>query len=71
MIQWRDYRLILDIIKALRPDPKLYQEALEIFYSVCTCSISSNNKDEVMEMPRSVINRATILYLFYGQVVPR
>ena len=54
------------LIKALRPDPQLYQEALEIFYSLKTCSISPKNEAEIVRLSSSVLRKAISVKLWYG-----
>ena len=54
------------LIKALRPEPQLYHEALEIFYSLKLCSISPHNEAQIVRLPRSVLGRLTFVKLWYG-----
>jgi hypothetical protein len=55
-----------DLIKALRGESNLYQEALAIFYGTSTVTISDNNEHRVLEMPKSLLKRAVSLELWYG-----
>ncbi|KAE9379396.1 hypothetical protein N431DRAFT_157921 [Stipitochalara longipes BDJ] len=55
-----------DLIKALRPESEIYQQALFIFYSSRTVSISANNEHRILAMPRALQKRAVSVDLWYG-----
>jgi hypothetical protein len=56
------------LVKALRSAPQMYEEALEAWYYIHTCVISTNNRHEVGSMPSAVLRRAQSLRVFYGYV---
>jgi hypothetical protein len=56
------------LVKALRNRPILYQEALEIWYSLHPCCVSAKNCLEVELMPDSVLQRARELRVWYEYV---
>ena len=57
-----------DLIKALRPQPGTYQQALAVFYSSRTVTISANNEHRVLAMPKSVLRKAVSVDICYGYV---
>jgi hypothetical protein len=57
-----------DLIKALRPQPGSYQQALAVFYSSRTVTISANNERRVLEMPKSILRKAVSVDIWYGYV---
>jgi hypothetical protein len=67
LIAWRS-NSTSPLIKALRGDLQLYDEALEAFYAVKTCSISSRNQDAIKSMPPSVLQRVSSLKVWYSYV---
>jgi hypothetical protein len=66
LLQERLEGLTPPLIKALRSDPQVYQEALEIFYSLKTCSISPKNEARIVHLPLSVLRRVVSVKLWYG-----
>jgi hypothetical protein len=65
---WPLVGLTPDLIKALRPEPGIYQQALAVFYTSRTVTISANNEHKVLAMPKSVLKRAVSVDLEYGYV---
>jgi hypothetical protein len=66
LLEWVNDKLTPVLIKALRPESQLYQEALDLFYSLKTCSISARNERSVLSMPQSVLKRVLSVDLSYG-----
>ena len=56
------------LIKALRANPTLYSEVLDVYFDLSTLSISKNNQNRVKYLPRPVAERALSLELWYGYV---
>ncbi|KUJ21196.1 uncharacterized protein LY89DRAFT_429508 [Mollisia scopiformis] len=52
------------LIQALRPDPQLYEEVLEVYYSIKLCS-TPRCGERVKTIPQSVMRRATALRVWY------
>jgi hypothetical protein len=57
LLEWTNDRLIPNLIKALRADPQMYQEALDIFYCLKHYLIGAQSEREVLSMPQSVLKR--------------
>jgi hypothetical protein len=58
-----------ELIKALRPDQKMYTEALDVLFDLSIFTISSNNHVIFKYMTRQTLERVRILEIWYGYVV--
>lgn len=56
------------LIRALRGQTRIYEEALAILYSSKQFSISMKNEHSVLAMPKSIQKRVTNVTLWYGYV---
>jgi hypothetical protein len=65
LLEWTKDNLTPNLVKALRPEPMLYQEVLELFYSHRICLISEKNYREVLSMPQ-VLKKVLSVGLYYG-----
>jgi len=54
------------LVKALRPSPVLYNEALEAFYLLTYCIVSLRNRKQVFPMDPRIFKRASLLRVWYG-----
>jgi hypothetical protein len=66
LLEWTGDNLTPNLIKALRPEPMLYQEVLDIFYSHRIYPISERNYGEVSSIPQAVLKRVLSVDLCYG-----
>ena len=57
-----------ELIKALRPDMKMYTEALDVYFDLATFTISSNNKAQFKYMRQQTLERMRSLEIWYGYV---
>lgn len=57
-----------ELIKALRPDAKMYTEALDVYFDLSAFSISSNSEARFRYMSRQTLERAQSLEIWYGYV---
>lgn len=64
LVQWEPSRFTPPLIKALRPDPQLYHEALDIYYSLKLCS-TPRTGERAKAISRSVLRRACSLRVWY------
>jgi hypothetical protein len=60
-----------ELIIALRADPKLCTEALDVYFDNCTFTISSNNEARFRYMTRRTLRRVRSLEIWYGYVAPK
>ena len=58
-----------ELIKALRPNVKIYTEALDVYFDLSTFTISSNNEARFKYMTRQTLERMRCLEIWYGYVV--
>jgi hypothetical protein len=54
------------LVKALRPSPVLYNEALEAFYLSTYCVVSLRNRKQVFPMHHRIFKRVSLLRIWYG-----
>jgi hypothetical protein len=57
-----------ELIKALRPDMKMYTEALDVYFDLSTFTISSNNDSKFKYMRQQTLERVRSLEIWYGYV---
>ncbi|KAE9379395.1 hypothetical protein N431DRAFT_460662 [Stipitochalara longipes BDJ] len=69
LLEWTEGLLTPSLIIALRPHPQLYNEALDLFYSVKVCSITLRNVDKVLSMPKSVLKRLLSVDFYHRHII--
>ena len=57
LLEWTEGRLTPNLIKALQPNLRLYNPALDLFYSLKAYPISPRNLRELLSVPQSILPR--------------